>query len=69
MTVINLDQMKLFCDITKAVSKQQRNIPADNRSNAIIKAANIIVMAYSMTNEEFIREFGEKGDGLLGDMK
>ena len=69
MEVINLDQMQLFCDISKAISKQQKKIPADNRSNAIIKAANIIVMAYSMTNEEFIREFGEKGDGLLGDMK
>jgi predicted alternative tryptophan synthase beta-subunit len=60
-----LDQMQLFCDISKAIAKQNKKIPADNRSNAAIKAANMIVMAYSMTNEEFVSQFGSAGHGLV----
>lgn len=55
-----LDQMKLFCDIAAAISKQQPNIPADNRSNVAIEAADMIVKAYAMTDEEYVESRGKK---------
>ena len=55
-----LDQMKLFCDIAAAISKQQPNIPADNRANVAIEAANMIVNAYAMTDEEYVESRGKK---------
>lgn len=55
-----LDQMKLFCDISAAISKQQPNIPADNRANVAIEAANMIVKAYAMTNKEYVESRGKK---------
>lgn len=48
----DLDQLKLFTDICAAIAKQKK-VPADNRANAVIKAANDIVAAYKMTNEEY----------------
>lgn len=61
---VQFDQMKLFCDIGAAMSKQHKKIPADNRSNAVIKAANMIVEAYSMTNAEFVEKYGDTGQRL-----
>lgn len=55
-----LDQMKLFCDIAAAISKQQPKMPADNRANVAIEAANMIVKAYSMTDEEYVESRGKK---------
>ena len=55
-----LDQMKLFCDIAAAISKQQPNLPADNRANVAIEAANMIVNAYAMTDEEYVESRGKK---------
>lgn len=55
-----LDQMKLFCDIAAAISKQQPNAPADNRANVAIEAANMIVKAYAMTDEEYVESRGKK---------
>lgn len=55
-----LDQMKLFCDIAAAISKQQPDIPADNRANVAIEAANMIVEAYAMTDEEYVESRGKK---------
>ena len=55
-----LDQMNLFCDIAAAISKQQPNLPADNRANVAIEAANMIVKAYSMTDEEYVESRGKK---------
>lgn len=55
-----LDQMKLFCDIAAAISKQQPNVPADNRANVAIEAANMIVKAYAMTDEEYVESRGKK---------
>lgn len=55
-----LDQMKLFCDIAAAISKQQPNVPADNRANVAIEAANMIVEAYAMTDEEYVESRGKK---------
>ena len=55
-----LDQMKLFCDIAAAISNQQPNLPADNRANVAIEAANMIVKAYAMTNEEYVESRGKK---------
>ena len=55
-----LDQMKLFCDIASAISKQQPNLPADNRANVAIEAANMIVKAYAMTDEEYVESRGKK---------
>ena len=52
--------MKLFCDIAAAISKQQPNIPADNRANVAIEAANMIVKAYAMTDEEYVESRGKK---------
>ena len=49
----DIDQMKLFCDISKAVSRFGK-IPADNRANVIIEAANLIVAAYKMTDAEYL---------------
>jgi len=49
-----LDQMALFVAITAAIAKQQPKIPADNRANVAIEAANMIVKAYSMTDEEYV---------------
>ena len=55
-----LDQMKLFCDIAAAISEQEPNIPADNRANVAIEAANMIVKAYAMTDEEYVESRGKK---------
>lgn len=55
-----LDQMKLFCDIAAAISKQMPNVPADNRANVAIEAANMIVKAYAMTDEEYVESRGKK---------
>lgn len=55
-----LDQMKLFCDIAAAISKQQPNVPADNRANVAIEAADMIVKAYAMTDEEYVESRGKK---------
>ncbi|MBL5920639.1 hypothetical protein I7V28_05805 [Lelliottia amnigena] len=49
-----IDQMKLFCDIAAAIAKQHPKIPADNRTNVAIEAANLICAAYAMTDEEFV---------------
>lgn len=49
-----MDQMKLFCDIAAAISKQHPKIPADNRANVAIEAANLIREAYAMTDEEYV---------------
>lgn len=53
-----LDQMKLFCDITAAIAKQHPRLPADNRANVAIEAANLICAAYSMTDEEYVASKG-----------
>lgn len=55
-----LDQMQLFCDIAAAISKQYPNLPADNRANVAIEAANMIVKAYAMTDEEYLESRGKK---------
>lgn len=55
-----LDKMKLFCDIAAAISKQHPNLPADNRDNVAIEAANMIVKAYAMTDEEYVESRGKK---------
>jgi hypothetical protein len=47
-----IDQMALFCAISKEIARQHPRMPADDRSNAIIKAANDICAAYKMTPEE-----------------
>ena len=57
-------QMDLFLAITKKLGEVKPKIPADNRSNAVIAACNIIIAAYAMTNEEFVARFGETGEGL-----
>lgn len=49
-----MDQMKLFCDIAAAISKQHPKIPDDNRANVAIEAANLIREAYAMTDEEYV---------------
>lgn len=49
-----IDQMKLFCDIASAIAKQHPGMPADNRSNVVIEAANLICAAYAMTDEEYV---------------
>ncbi|EKS6329486.1 hypothetical protein QCC99_001169 [Enterobacter hormaechei] len=49
-----IDQMKLFCDIAAAIAKQHPQIPADNRANVAIEAANLIRAAYAMTDEEYV---------------
>lgn len=49
-----LDQMKLFCDIANAIAKQAPKLPADNRANVAIEAANLICEAYKMTDEEYV---------------
>lgn len=49
----NLDQMKLFCDIAAVIAKQAK-IPADNRANVVIRAANMIVAAYALTDDEYM---------------
>lgn len=54
-----LYQMQLFCDIAAAISKQQPNVPADNRANVAIEAANMIVKAYAMTDEEYVESRGK----------
>lgn len=55
-----LDQMKLFSDIAAAISEQQPDIPSDNRANVAIEAANMIVKAYAMTDEEYVESRGKK---------
>lgn len=54
-----LDQMKLFCDIAAAISKQQPRMPADNRANVAIEAANMIVAAYALTDAEYMEKKSE----------
>lgn len=49
-----IDQMKLFCDIAAAISRQHPRMPADNRANVAIEAANLIRAAYAMTDEEYV---------------
>lgn len=61
---LQLDQMQLFCDISAAIAKQQPKLPADNRSNVVVKAANMIVAIYAMTNEEFKERYGDTGKNL-----
>lgn len=61
---VQLDQMKLFCDIAAAIAKQQKKLPADNRSNVVIKAANMIVECYGMSNDEFVAKYGSTGEKL-----
>ena len=54
-----LDQMKLFCDIAEAISKQQPNFRGVNRANVAIEAANMIVKGYAMTDEEYVESRGK----------
>lgn len=49
-----IDQMKLFCDIAAAIARQHPRMPADNRANVPIEAANLIRAAYAMTDEEYV---------------
>lgn len=51
----DLDQMSLFTGITKLISEQCPSIPADNRANVIIDAANMIVKTYQMTDHEYVQ--------------
>lgn len=53
-----IDQMKLFNDVTAALAKQHPNIPADARTNAVIQGCNHICSAYKQTNEEFKESTG-----------
>ncbi len=61
---VQLDQMQLFCDISAAIAKQCPKLPADNRSNVVVKAANMIVAVYGMTNDEFKEQHGDTGQKL-----
>lgn len=61
---VNVHQMDLFLAVTKKLGEIRPRIPADNRSNAVIAACNMIVAAYSMSNEEFVQHFGETGERL-----
>lgn len=61
---VELNQMDLFCAIAAAIAKQKPKIPADNRSNVVIKAAKMIVECYSMSNEDFVAKYGDIGQRL-----
>lgn len=58
-TTYNLDQMALFSAIAAAVGKQAPGLPADNRANVVIQAANMIVEAYAMTDAEYMAKKSE----------
>ncbi|MDU6089776.1 hypothetical protein [Pantoea vagans] len=61
---VDLNQMDLFCAIAAAIAKQKPKLPADNRSNVVIKAANMIVECYGMSNEDFVAKYGDTGQRL-----
>lgn len=61
---VSVNQMDLFLAITKKLGQVRPAIPADNRSNAVIQACNMIVAVYAMSNEEFVERFGETGERL-----
>ncbi|QHR68058.1 hypothetical protein sortregn_36 [Escherichia phage sortregn] len=58
-TTYNLDQMALFSAIAAAVGKQAPGLPADNRANVVIEAANMIVAAYALTDAEYMAKKAE----------
>ena len=58
-TTYNLDQMALFSAIAAAVGKQAPGLPADNRANVVIEAANMIVAAYALTDAEYMAKKSE----------
>jgi hypothetical protein len=47
MKAYSFDQIPLVTAITKELSRQQPNLPADHRMNAVIKAANNIIAEYA----------------------
>lgn len=55
-TTYNLDQMALFSAIAAAIGKQAPGLPADNRANVVIEAANMIVAAYALTDAEYMEQ-------------
>jgi hypothetical protein len=55
-TTYQLDQLELFTAIARAISKQAPRLPADNRANVVIEAANMIVAAYALTDAEYMEQ-------------
>lgn len=47
MKAYSFDQIPLVTAITNELSRQQPNLPADHRMNAVIKAANDIIAEYA----------------------